>query len=1282
MKKLLFFICLLSVFLAEAQQTNIRFSHIGLKDGLSQSEVLTINQDTNGLMWFGTQDGLNLYNGFGFETFSQDLLDSTSLSNSYIHQVYQDKEGGLWIATENGLNFYNPEYRNFKNVLSKQQFSKVKINVWSVVEHKEDLWVGIENQLVKINKSSHLIERIPLELSVAANNLKIRRLFFLDNHNLLIGTEGNGFILYDISSGKTQQYYTQNSGLINNNVRDFYKQTDEVVWLGTDKGVCIFNLKFDNVRPNRILNQIIESSSVNVIYEDRSGVIWLGTEANGLFKYQGIDKIEHYTYNASIPTSLSSNKINVIYEDLTGIIWIGTQSGVDKFDKQKLFFKHYQYWHNVKNTLNDNMVWCIYEEENVHSKLFVGTKKGLNVFDIKTGTSLTLSPSIMIEDEQKNESVYSIFKDHLGVVYLGTDAGLFYYQDNELKKVSYVEGECTERVYKIFEDKQHRLWLATREGLFQVSADRKYIKSFKASSKKGSLNTDLIRSVIQDSYNRIWVGTDGGGLAQLMELKDSIFFKNYINRTTDINSLSHNSVLSLEEGKNGIIWVGTFGGGLNKFDTKNKKFYRYTEKDGLSNNVIYGVLQDKNDNLWLSTNKGLSFFNVETEKFKNYEESDGLQSNEFNTGAYFKSSSGKMFFGGVNGFNSFYPEDVQVNNSKAKPIITGFYLFNKPVEIGPKSVLKKHISESDEIILKYRENVISFEFASIHYVAPLKNQHAYKLENFNEDWVYIGNSRIANYTNLDPGDYVFKVKVANSDGVWNDETAEVKITVLPPIWATWWFRTIAVLVILAIIYAYYITKINRVKAQKLLLEVQVRERTYEVIKQKEEIEKQKGLLEEEKEKAEKLLLNILPEETVEELKAKGKATARQYRLGSIMFTDFKSFTRIAEDMKPTELVAELDRYFVKFDEIISKFDIEKIKTIGDAYMCAGGIPIRNKSNPIDIVLAALEIQRFMSEDHKYKEVQGLKPWGLRIGVHTGEIIAGVVGTKRFAYDIWGDSVNVASRVEAGSDIGKVNISGATYQLVKEFFECEYRGKIPAKNKGHIDMYFVHGIRPELSVNGNGIEPNELFQKYVDLHIYSGINYRKAEKYIVNRLEKELPDNLHYHDLRHTLDVCSAVERLALMEGVEGDDIFLLKTAALYHDAGFVKQYSNNEEIGAALAAEVLPRFGYSEDQIEVIHQLINATKIPHSPNNKLEEIICDADLDYLGGDEFHVIADKLKRELMERDMIQSDKQWDELQVKFLEQHKYFTETAIRLRKDNKKQRIEEIKERLKTYPAS
>jgi len=1278
-KQALLIVLIAATLFCRAQQTNIKFSHLSLKDGLSQSEVLTILQDKKGLMWFGTQDGLNQYNGFGFKVFSHDVSDSTSISNSYIHQLYQDSSGNIWVATENGLNLYNQAQQSFRNIITKNTFNKAKNNVWAITENTEFIWVGIENQLVKINKTSFQVVTVPIVISTNSKNLKIRKIAFFDDTTLFVATEGNGIVKLNTISNTTTHFYTENSGLNNNTVWDFYPHSAKKMWIATNQGVCIYNHNTGKIKPFLLLNSRISNTIVKTIYEDKSGIIWIGTENNGLYKFQSLDNIDHYTYSATITTSLSSNKVNTIYEDNTGIIWIGTQSGVDKFDKQKQYFKHYQHWPNTLNTINSNMVWCIFQNDASPPTLWVGTNKGLNVFDKETGSISFYKPDFSGLNQQKNESVYCVFKDHEGTVFLGTDAGLCKFKNKKISQVNYKIGENRSRTYTIVEDKKNRLWLGTKEGLVIVSADRSQVKTYTSSNKKNRLKNDVIRTIIEDKQGTIWLGTDGGGLVKVIEESDSIYFKTYLNNPAYINSLSHNSVLTLIEGKDECIWIGTFGGGLNKFNSVTEEFTRYTEKEGLSNNVIYGIIEDDHDYLWMTTNKGLSAFNKKTKKFKNYEESDGLQSNEFNTGAYYKNSLGEIFIGGVNGYNSFYPEDVHTNKSLPKPLITDFYLFNKPVKIGANSILKKQISELDEIVLKYQENVISFEFASLHYSYPLKNQHAYKLENFNEDWVYIGNNRIANYTNLDPGEYVFKVKVSNSDGVWNEETAQVKVVVLPPMWATWWFRSIIVLIILAIVYAYYITKINRVKAQKLLLEVQVRERTYEVIKQKEEIESQKQLIEEEKEKTEKLLLNILPEETVEELKAKGKATARQYRLASIMFTDFKSFTRIAEEIDPQELVAELDRYFVKFDEIIEKYDIEKIKTIGDAYMCAGGIPIRNKSNPIDIVLAGLEIQRYVNQDQKEKSKKGEKAWGLRIGIHTGEIIAGVVGIKRFAYDIWGDSVNIASRVEASSNVGKVNISGTTYNLVKEFFECEYRGKIKAKNKGHIDMYFVHGIRKELSENGEGIVPNELFQKYVDLHIYSSINYRKAEKYIVNRLKEELPDNLHYHDLQHTLDVCAAVERIALMEGVEGDDIFLLKTAALYHDAGFVHQYSNNEEIGAALAKEVLPRFGYTDDQIEVIHQLINATKVPQQPNNQLEEIICDADLDYLGGDEFHLIADKLKRELMERDMIKTDKQWDELQVKFLEQHQYFTKTAIELRKENKWARIEEIKERLKTY---
>lgn len=486
-----------------------------------------------------------------------------------------------------------------------------------------------------------------------------------------------------------------------------------------------------------------------------------------------------------------------------------------------------------------------------------------------------------------------------------------------------------------------------------------------------------------------------------------------------------------------------------------------------------------------------------------------------------------------------------------------------------------------------------------------------------------------------------------------------------------------ILVVMLGLYLLYKNRIVRVQKQKDLLESQVKQRTIEIIKQKEQVEKQKRMLEQEKAKTEKLLLNILPREMADELKNKGKAKARKYRSSTVMFTDFKGFTKWAEFYKPEELVAELDSYFIKFDEIVNKYNVEKIKTIGDAYMAAGGVPIRNKSNAIDTTLAALEIQRVMQEIKQQKEALGHKSWELRIGLHSGALIAGVVGIKRFAYDIWGDTVNVAAHMESSGEVGMVNVSETTYEAISEFFITEYRGKVKAKNKGEIDMYFVHGIKEELSENEDKITPNEAFWHYVNLKLYSNINYKNAEKYIIKRLAGDLPQGLHYHGIHHTKDVCEAVERLAIWEGVKGEELYLLKTAALYHDAGFIDSYESNEPIGANLAKEMLPNFGYTEEQIKQVIELIEATKMPQNPKTHLEQIMCDSDLDYLGRRDFYPIAETLRKELIEFGKLEDNPmQWAEMNIGFLSGHKYFTKSSQTRRQPEKEKRITELKEKL------
>ena len=475
------------------------------------------------------------------------------------------------------------------------------------------------------------------------------------------------------------------------------------------------------------------------------------------------------------------------------------------------------------------------------------------------------------------------------------------------------------------------------------------------------------------------------------------------------------------------------------------------------------------------------------------------------------------------------------------------------------------------------------------------------------------------------------------------------------------------------------TRILRISSQKNELEQEVRKRTAEIEAQKAEIEKQNKMLAGEKEKVEKLLANILPKETIEELKTKGKATARHFRLASVMFTDFQGFTQISSKLRPHELVEALDAYFIKFDEITGKYNIEQIKTIGDSYMCAGGLPIRNRSNPIDIILAAFEILRYVEQLNVQKRANGEDTWNLRVGIHSGELIAGVIGTRRFAYDIWGDTVNIASALEHHGEAGKVNISGNTYYLVKEFFDCTFRGKIKTKSPDEVEMYFAHRIKPELSENGEGIIPNAAFREKLQSNLDRKFNYKKAEQHIVKLLKIKLPEGLHYHGLHHTFDVCDAAQRIAKAEGVTGEDLFLLLTAALIHDAGFTVTYANHEDKSVELAREILPQYGYNDAQLKVIEGIIQATKLPMEAQTTLEKIMCDADLDYLGRDDFYPISEALKKEFLAQGIVKNDKDFDAIQIKFLTSHKYFTSTSQASRNAEKQKRLDEIKARYATY---
>ncbi len=415
----------------------------------------------------------------------------------------------------------------------------------------------------------------------------------------------------------------------------------------------------------------------------------------------------------------------------------------------------------------------------------------------------------------------------------------------------------------------------------------------------------------------------------------------------------------------------------------------------------------------------------------------------------------------------------------------------------------------------------------------------------------------------------------------------------------------------------------------------------------------------------RIMLTELNISTAEHKQHSDETRTIRFKMATVLFANIHGFTKIAENSNSRALMDQLDSIIYHFDNIVQKYKIEKIKTIGDTLMCAGGIPIKNITNPVEVVMAALEMKQVVDNVQRLNRDE--RVWELKMGIHTGPVNATISGQKKIAYDIKGDTVNIATRMESSGQLGRIVISANTYELVKEFFACEYFGKMPIKYYGDIEMYLVKGIKPELSNEGLGIKPNDNFQTRFGL-----IQFTDIQEIILDKLEKELPAYLYYHNVKHTVDVVTEVELIGWGEGVSDEEILLLKTAALFHDAGHIVAYDNHEYHGTIMAQEYLPQFNYTPEQIKCICELIMATKLPPKPKNLLEKIMCDSDLDYLGRSDFIPVSNTLYKELKEQKKIGSLNDWNKIQLNFISEHQYFTKTAQSLREVNKQKQIERI----------
>lgn len=848
-----------------AQTQEIRFERLTVEDGLSQNSVNAIVQDHEGFMWFGTQDGLNRYDGYVFTVFKHGYADSNSLSDNFISSLIEDGSGVLWIGTHKGLNRFDKATNNFKHYFHIfNDTTDVGNNIINVIyeDLSKNFWVGTNNGLFKFDRTSEQLVAYPYRLDdhFISSNIAVNAIYEDRARSLWIGTN-EGLKRLDRESGKFISFknniHDANS-LSGNIVLSIGEDGQNNLWVGTTEGLNRWNIQngnFARFKHEPSSGHELCDNLVNTIFVDNTGIVWTGTgtrvshkgSGGGLCCKSPADEWTHYSHNNADPYSLSDNNILAIYQDRSGVLWLGTHlGGINRYSRyrNKLGYKHYSSYRENRAELNVAMSFL--DEQGI---FFVGTYgEGLHKFHDRNKLVKVYSHKPFDPQSISNNEIKVIYRDRSNDIWVGTNEGLNKYIStldgwtSYKNKLDALNSINSNHIRTILEDRSNALWIGTDEGLNLFDKKKETFTRFEHDpGKPNSISGNRINALCQDNLGNLWIGTLDGGLNRLDRKTNK--FISYRHNPLNANSLISDRILSLAADKNGNIWIGTFGQGLDCFNFENDEFKHYTEKDGLPNEVINGILLDDHDNVWISTNKGISKFTpplgsaLEGESnppnplfkgerrgvFRNYDVSDGLQSNEFNQGAAYKNKRGEMFFGGVNGFNVFHPDSIKDNAYIPPVVITSFKKFNEEFS------LPTAVTDTKELELSYRDYFFSFEFAALDFTAPLKNRYAYKMEGFDKDWNYTdAKRRFATYTNLNPGEYIFKVKGSNNDGIWNEEGSSLKITITPPFWATWWFRIMMVFILSGSIFIFLRVRIRNIEAQKQKLELQVAHRTQEL----------------------------------------------------------------------------------------------------------------------------------------------------------------------------------------------------------------------------------------------------------------------------------------------------------------------------------------------------------------------------------------------------------------------------------------------------------------------
>ena len=839
LKYFTFIICV--PLILSAQYDKIKFEHVTTELGLSNNKIRCILQDKYGFVWIGTHDGLCKYDGYEFTVYCNDPADSTSLTSSWITALFEDSSGDIWISTMGGgLNKFDRTHEQFFNnshyinkhlwwrgtsAITMKQIAEYQY------EHEKVLWIGAFNGLHKFNPETGVFTHFP-HTEKTAPDAHIQTLVVDKNGMVWIGSLGDGLHKFNPYTKQFTHFRhdpDDKNSLSHNSVHYLFIDHNQILWIATNGGGLN---RYDPEKKRFICYRhdpgdlsSISSNTVQSIYEDHLGILWIGTSDEGLNIFnRDTETFRHFLHDPNDPASLANNTVWDIFEDKTGVMWIGTWGGVDKIIPRINQFHDYKKIPENTRSMPDDVANAIYISNHEDREvLWIGTRKGLVKIDRLTGQYTHFVHDPADKTSIPDNIITALFEDQSGILWVGTyEHGLIKFNQKTGQFNSYTHDPenpnsiSNNIITSIYEDSQGIFWIGSYDGgLDRFDRDNEIFKL---------VTTNAVIHMVEDSSSILWAASwpgvkkydrQKGKFLTYLCHPDAANFPE-LNRT--------NYILESKNSKENWLWTATYSG-LNRFDRQSGEFINYGANDGLPSNVISSMLEDEQGNLWIGTNSGLSRFNPQNKSFKNFDVSDGLLSNQFSLAACAKSNDGEMFFCTSKGVIAFYPEDIVENQHIPDIVISDFEIFHKSVGIQKNNLpsndqifgLDRHISLMQEITLPWHYNILTFKFAALDYNSPQKNKYAYMIEGVDPDWVYTDAAhRFANYMNLDPGNYTFKVKGSNNDGIWNEAGTSIRIIIIPPWWQTDLAYAVYLLLLISIIITTWRLQMRRIKIRQLL----------------------------------------------------------------------------------------------------------------------------------------------------------------------------------------------------------------------------------------------------------------------------------------------------------------------------------------------------------------------------------------------------------------------------------------------------------------------------------